>query len=695
VQHAKSFVSEALGWLPGSTSRKSRPPPSSPPGEAPAPLALAPTKARIIVADDNADMREYLARLLGRHWQVDVVADGAQALALAKQRAPDLVLTDVMMPNLDGFGLIRALREDPQTVQIPVVMLSARVGEGPRIAGLAAGADDYLVKPFAAKELMARVSIHLELGRLRRTADLERRRLASLFEQAPAGIAVLRGQNLVFELANARYEAIMQRTGLVGRSFVEAMPELDGQAVLKVLREVYLSGKRYVGHEFPTRLKRAPSGELDDFFFDFVYEPFLAIDGTVEGITCVALDVSDRVRGTRELDRLIADREQLLLRERQARREAEAASRAKDEFLAMLGHELRNPLAPIVTALQLLRLRGNDPAQHEHTIIERQVQHLTTLVDDLLDISRITQGKIELKRERLEMSTVVSRAIELASPLLEQRRHTLTVNVPEHGVPVVVDATRFAQVISNLLTNAAKYTEMDGTIEISAASAAGSVTLSVTDNGIGIDEQTLPHVFDIFMQERQASDRAQGGLGLGLAIVRSLVEMHGGTVSASSAGRGEGSSFTIHLPAAASHADGTFSPVPPVTIQRVSGAVRRVLVVDDNADAAELLSHVMHELGCETRVAYDGPSALALVESFRPELALLDIGLPVMDGYDLARHLRQRPNAPPLRLVAVTGYGQKSDVERAFAAGFDEHLTKPVNLGLLEALLARMPAADA
>jgi signal transduction histidine kinase len=695
VQHAKSFVSEALRWLPGSKAKESRPPPSSDPGETPAPLAMAPAQARIIVADDNADMREYLARLLGRHWHVNVVADGAQALALTKRVVPDLVLTDVMMPNLDGFGLIRALRADPRTVLVPVVMLSARVGEGPRVAGLAAGADDYLVKPFSAKELMARVSIHLELGRLRRTAELERRRLYSLFEQAPAGIAVLRGPNQIFELANARYEAIMQRTGLVGRSFLEAMPELDGQVVLKILEQVYRSGKRYVGHEFLIRLRRQPSADLEDFFFDFVYEPFLSIDGSVEGITCVALDVSDRVRGARELERLIADREQLLLRERQARREAEAGSRAKDEFLAMLGHELRNPLAPIVTALQLLRLRGNDPAKHEHTIIERQVKHLTTLVDDLLDISRITQGKIELKRERVELSAVVSRAIELASPLLEQRRHTLLVNVPEHGILVFVDATRFAQVISNLLGNAGKYTEVGGEIEISAASVAGDVTLSVTDNGIGIDEQTLPHVFDIFMQERQASDRAQGGLGLGLAIVRSLVEMHGGTVSASSAGRNEGSSFTIHLPAAAGHEEGASSPLPPASLQLASVAARRVLVVDDNADAAELLSRVMQELGCHTRVAHDGPSALALVENFRPELALLDIGLPVMDGYELARHLRQRLGAEPLRLVAVTGYGQKSDVERAFAAGFDDHLTKPVNIDLLEGLLSAVPAGDA
>ena len=557
VQHAQAFVSEALGWLPGSTPRKSLPPPSTPAGETQLPLALSPSQARIIVADDNADMREYLARLLGRHWQVDVVEDGVQALALVRRSVPDLVLTDVMMPNLDGFGLIRAMRADPRTALVPVVMLSARVGEGPRVAGLAAGADDYLVKPFSAKELMARVSIHLEFGRLRRTA------------------------------------------------------------------------------------------------------------------------------------------EQLLLREREARRAAEAGSRAKDEFLAMLGHELRNPLAPIVTALQLLRLRGNDPAAREHTIIEQQVQHLTTLVDDLLDVSRITQGKIELNRTRVELSSVVARAVELVSPLLEQRRHTLVIDVPERGVPVFVDVTRFAQVISNLLGNAAKYTEVGGEVVISAAVVAGDVTLSVSDNGIGIDQDALPHVFDIFMQERQASDRAEGGLGLGLAIVRSLVQLHGATVEATSIGRGGGSSVTIHLPAVVSVDEGANGQVSSPTVRLESRVARRVLVVDDNVDGAELLARVMEELGYEARVAHDGPAALALSESFRPQIALLDIGLPVMDGYELARQLRQRVGDAPLRLIAVTGYGQKSDVDRALAAGFDSHLTKPVNLDVLEALVSGVPAAEA
>lgn len=562
-EQAKPYVTEVLRWLPGAAKGDELTPRAATLSGSLPPPATLPGAERILVADDNADMREYLTRLLGRHWQVTAVSDGAVALSRAKRSVPDLVLTDVMMPNLDGFGLLRALRADPRTASVPVLMLSARAGEGPRIAGLAAGANDYLVKPFSARELVARVSTHLELGRLRRAADL-----------------------------------------------------------------------------------------------------------------------------------LLEEREQLLVREREARRDAEQASRAKDEFLAMLGHELRNPLAPIVTALQLMRLRGNDPAAREHTIIERQVLHLTTLVDDLLDVSRITQGKIELKRERVELSSVVKRAVELASPVLEQRQHRLLVDVPPSGVAVLVDPTRFAQVISNLLINAAKYTEVGGKIVISTRTKAGEVSLSVTDNGIGIAAESLPHVFEIFMQEQQASDRAHGGLGLGLAIVRSLVDMHGGTVAVTSAGLGTGSAFTIRLPEAPAMSDEAQAVTPrALKLQPVLGRVPRVLVVDDNSDAAELLALAMAELGCEVRTAHDGPSALTLLDTFMPEVALLDIGLPVMDGYELARHIRSRPHRAPTRLVAITGYGQKSDVEQAFASGFDEHLTKPVDMLRLKDLIDALPAA--
>ncbi|HEX3529427.1 MAG TPA: response regulator, partial [Thermoanaerobaculia bacterium] len=342
-------------------------------------------RAHILLADDNADMREYVTRLLREQWDVETAADGAAALARAKHAPPDLILSDVMMPGLDGYELLQALRAEPATQAIPVIFLSARAGEESRLEGLSAGADDYLVKPFSARELLARVEIHLKVSRLRRE-------------------------------------------------------------------------------------------------------------------------------------------------EREARAEAEVANRSKDEFLAMLGHELRNPLAPIVTALHIMRLRGDETLQRERSIIERQVDHLVRLIDDLLDISRIARGKVELKRELVEMSEIVAKALEMVSALIEQRQHHLVIDVPAHGLAVEADAVRMAQVVANLLNNAAKYTEVRGTIWVSAWREDGEIVLRVRDTGIGLSAEILPRVFDLFVQERQALDRAQGGLGLGLAIVRSLVEMHGGTV---------------------------------------------------------------------------------------------------------------------------------------------------------------------
>lgn len=388
----------------------------------------------------------------------------------------------------------------------------------------------------------------------------------------------------------------------------------------------------------------------------------------------VAVELSRRVA-------LAAENARLYRETARARSDAEAASRTKDQFLAMLGHELRNPLSPILTALQLMSLRGPRHFERERTVIQRQVQHLTRLVDDLLDISRITGGKIELQRERLELAEVVGKSIELTSPLIEQRRHHLDVRVPPTGLAVHGDHVRLAQVVGNLLVNAAKYTEPGGHIRISAERRDDQVVLRVRDSGVGIAPELLPVIFDMFMQGSRSLDRAQGGLGLGLTIVRQLVELHGGTVSAHSEGPGTGSELTVTLPAATGATDEAATPLArgaQTRAARTRGGPL-VLVVDDNADAAELLAELLHELGYATRVAGDGLAALALARESTPALAFLDIGLPVMDGYELAGRLRALAGRQ-LRLVAVTGYGQAHDRRRALGAGFDEHLVKPVSL---------------
>ncbi len=366
-----------------------------------------------------------------------------------------------------------------------------------------------------------------------------------------------------------------------------------------------------------------------------------------------------------------------------ARLDAERATRVKDEFLAMLGHELRNPLAPIVTALQVLRLEG--VSSKAQGVLERQVAHMQRLVDDLLDVSRITSGKIELRREPVEIAAIVQRALEMSRPLLEQRRSELRVDVPDSGLAVNGDPARLAQVMANLITNAAKYSDPGKPISIRAERTDACVRISTEDQGIGIEPTFLDHVFDNFVQIPQGIDRASGGLGLGLAIVRNLVELHGGTVRASSNGPLQGSCFVIELPVVESP-----KAIPPPIVGKPAELVTaaRVLVVDDNSDAAELMGELLSSEGHSVYVAHSGPEALGLLANFTPDAALLDIGLPVMDGYELAAALRCQ--LPRIRLIALTGYGAPNDRRRTSEAGFDAHLTKPVSLTLVTETLAEL-----
>ena len=376
----------------------------------------------------------------------------------------------------------------------------------------------------------------------------------------------------------------------------------------------------------------------------------------------------------------LARRAAIVVERRRLEDEARVANRAKDEFLAMLGHELRNPLAPIRTALELMDAHADPRTARERAVIARQVDHLVTLVDDLLDVSRITSEKLHLELRPIDIGEVIASALETASPLLEERRHHVTVSVSGPLV-VAADPKRLAQVFSNLLNNAAKFTQPGGEISVSATRDGDEVAVTVRDNGVGISPEVLPSVFEMFVQERQSIERAHGGLGLGLNIVRGLVSMHGGSVAVHSEGRGKGSSFTVLLPASAN------APAAPAAPEAAPLAgptgKRRILLVDDNEDAVMLMSDLLSHLGYETRVALDGGAALAAAVEFRPEIALLDIGLPVMNGYDLARELRARLGAATPRMIAVTGYGQDKDQELARAAGFDRHLTKPVSVELL------------
>ena len=371
------------------------------------------------------------------------------------------------------------------------------------------------------------------------------------------------------------------------------------------------------------------------------------------------------------------DRAALFDSERAAREAARAANRTKDEFLAMLGHELRNPLAPITHALELMRLR-EPGAHHEREVIERQVRHMTRLVDDLLDVSRIARGKIDLELSRVELAAVVDDAVELVRPLIDERGHALAVEV-EPGLAIRGDRGRMVQIVSNLLTNAAKYTPPGGRIELAVARDGDRAVVRCTDTGVGIPAALLPRIFELFVQHEATLERAMGGLGLGLAIVHSLVGLHGGTVTVASDGEGKGATFTVALPALTSR---VVTAVPAPDAPRRTASPRRVLIVDDNEDAAELMGEALQLAGHTVEIAHDGARGLELAAAFDPDCVMLDIGLPTIDGYDVARQLRDRDGANRRTLIAITGYGQSSDVRRALDAGFDRHLVKPVSLAV-------------
>jgi signal transduction histidine kinase/ActR/RegA family two-component response regulator len=382
-------------------------------------------------------------------------------------------------------------------------------------------------------------------------------------------------------------------------------------------------------------------------------------------------------RAAQLLQERARDRDLQLQLAKEAQARAEEASRTKDKFLAVLGHELRNPLAPALTALELMKLRGGSMLQREREVLERQVSHMTRLVDDLLDVSRLTRGKVELLLRRFETGAVVDRALDMAGPLFKQHGHHVTVDVPTTGLLLEADEDRILQVLVNLLTNAAKYTPADGHIVIVAHEDGASIALACQDNGPGIPEDLVATVFEPFAQGPRAIDRQQGGLGLGLALARSLTELHGGTLTFEPV-MPHGSRFTIRLPRAAAAVPATTRTDPSTTVHTTP---RRILLVEDNEDGRTMLKDALEEAGHTVQPVADGLSALAIAATFDPEAAILDIGLPGMDGYQLARALRAQ--FPSLLLIALTGYGQDSDATAARDAGFDTHCTKPITIGQL------------
>lgn len=661
------------------------------------------TKVKILNVEDYAASREAVSDLLREAgYEVLEAATGAEALRLVVEARPALVLLDVNLPDLSGYEICRRLKSSPATASTLVLQTSGEyLKSEDKVRGLDAGADGYLIKPVEPAVLLATIKSLLRLGRAEAAQHESEQRLALALRSA--------------QLGTWDYEPV---TGAL--HWDARCKELFGLPPdAEVDYSTFLAGlhpdDRVRTHEAVEQaLNPASGGE-----YEIEYRTIGLTDGIERWVAASGRAYFDS--GGRAV-RFIGTVLDITARKR-AEEKLREADRRKDEFLAMLAHELRNPLAPIRNATALLRLAGSEGPQLEELrtareMIERQVEHLTRIVDDLLDVSRITRGKITLQKEPVTLADIFARAVETSRPLIEARHHNLAISLPPEPIIIEGDPTRLAQVVENLLTNAAKYTDVGGHIRLSGECVGSSgdeqAIIRVRDDGIGMTPELLPQVFDLFMQAERTLDRSQGGLGIGLTVVRRLVEMHGGRVEAFSAGLGRGSEFVVRLPAVRGTQRGVRSAQEPEgegikgsesSATQLSacgaspaedGAPRaphlKVLVVDDNADSAESLSLIFSLQGYEVRTAHDGQAALDAVAEFAPDVVLLDIGLPGVDGYEVARRLRAQPETRAALLIALTGYGQERDRERAQEAGFDHHIVKPADFAELIRLVTKHQA---
>jgi PAS domain S-box-containing protein len=670
------------------------------PAPAPATGAVAEPRAqpaqstpRILVVEDDAKMRRVLELLLSGHWTVETSADAASAIAAIRERPPDLVLTDLLLPGMDGYDFLRQLRAEAGTRTLPVIVISGLTEEADRLRALEAGANDYLIKPFSERELMLRVTTHLEMGFLRREAALRESetQLRAILEGALDAVVGMDASGDVIDW-NAQAEATFgyTRAEAVGRRLAELIIPLP-------LREAHYKGlERYFETgEGPILNRRV---EVEAQRKDGSRVPIELAITVVKGwgfyrFNAFARDISDRRAADTERNRLLE--------------EAREANRMKDEFLAMLSHELRTPLSAIVGWAHMLRTGGLDEPTVARAIetIDRNAKVQNQLIEDILDVSRIVAGKFHLDMRSVDLVRIVEAAIDTVSPLATSRGVQLRQDLSaEIGpcCPAIGDPDRLQQVVWNLLTNAIKFTPRGGvvTVEVRRQDDPAEFEIVVRDTGQGISADFLPHIFERFRQAGTGA-RRHGGLGLGLSIVRHIVEMHGGTVMATSAGEGQGSVFTLRLPVVEVGEDGQRMPA----LSREEGGLEeaprldgvRVLVVEDEADARHLLAAVLQKRGARVFMAASGAEALEMLERDRPDVLLSDIALQDQDGYDLIRKVRSLSAERGGRIpaAALTGYGRLEDRMRALSAGFQLHAAKPVEPAELIAVVASLAGKSA
>lgn len=678
--------------------------------------AEVPEPVDILIVDDLPEKLLVFETVLEELGQNLVFArSGTEALREVLTREFAVILLDVNMPDVDGFETAALIRRYKRSAHTPIIFITAYADEMQTARGYSLGAVDYILSPVVPEVLRSKVRVFVELLSLqRRIARQADARVAHAAAEAALRVAeeTTRRSAFLSQLSHELSGPLDVRTGL-HRLLGMVVPRLahgatvvlfddqgrvqqaaawrDGDAAVADLGADDLSAVEQ------DRLRRARRAAAAREAIDA--QTYLLRDGErALGLMLLAGDptplgsaVLDEVATRAAIAFAAAQLYQSLQEEIQERRRAETrleeSSQRKDEFLAMLSHELRNPLAPIGNAVEIIRrVGGHDPKLMWATdITARQVRQLTRLVDDLLDVARIGQGKIVLQTVPLELTALVAQCIEMQRPALAAHQQTLTQALPPHPVWVQGDPARLQQVINNLLANANKYTPDGGSVHVSVFVEQRMAVVSVRDNGIGIEPDLLPRVFDLFVQGQRAPDRNQGGLGVGLTLVQRLVKLHEGRVEAASAGDGRGAEFRVYLPCP--QAAAAPDALAPASAPASAAASRRVLIVEDNADVADTTATMLAMTGHTVRCARDGAQALADAQEFAPEVVLLDVGLPVLDGYQVARRLRQLPATRHALLIGLTGYGLPADRQRGHEAGFDHHLLKPADPAQLCALI--------
>lgn len=621
----------------------------------------------VLNVDDNDGARYAKTRILqSAGFQVVEATNGTDALAVTKRGEVALVLLDVKLPDINGIEVCRRIKADPDSAAVLVLQTSAALtGRADKIRGLEGGADNYLAAPIEADELIANVNALLRMRQTQTALRESEERFRQLTDNIEDVFWMFSIPARTLEYVSPAYAAIWGRP-------VEALQQQPGSW----LEAVHPDDRDYVTALW-NAMQDAPHYEAE---FRIVPE-----GGAVRWVRDRLFPVRDRRGEVYRVARVTSD----ITRRREMEGLLRAADANKNEFLATLAHELRNPLSPIRNAAALLGASGAGAAERQaraREVITRQVDHLAHLVDDLLDVARISEGKIALRKEEVELGSVIAQAIETAGPLIQAREHRIEVVQPEQRIWVEGDPVRLAQSMGNLLHNAAKFTPMGGQIRVEVTLDGDTVRIAVQDNGIGIAEDNLSRIFGMFAQAAVPPDRAPEGLGIGLSLVSRLLEMHGGHLSAASPGIGLGSTFTVELPVLRTTDAQQENTMETVAAGQGSGG-RRVLLVDDNVDAMEMMAFLLAEMGYEAFTTADASHLEQMALDKQPDVIVLDIGLPGVDGYELARRLKAHPQLNTIRLVAHTGYGSPEDRRKALAAGFDAHLVKPAELDDLEKAL--------